>query len=840
MFNITSDMLLESSDTIIGSGLSHSKVTGESYFITGLEKVHEMAREYNLVKAGLYSAITESSTDEFKSFFSDAYERSFPKKQDITKVAAPVSEAVDSTTAFVRYFGDSIQILNKAVGNIADAANGIKNQVPVQKLVSSKIIEACEQAKSDCHCPICGTSPCTCKNISEKVFKYDTERDIPFTRIDFSIIEKGLEPGTDFGKAYDSTVAEIKESCSKYRSELCGLEESVNISRSGFNGNILNSFRSSGRYDVKINKKYLDYCVESVLGFDDKVDGLVKECKSIARKVSESVSGIESIKNAASTMRYIKEDGSYDDIDGDKVQDMCLAGKDKVEEMISKISDLLTGLYAKIDSIQSEFNQCKAVVSKYVLGNDQPIMLPDASSDDDSTDDDVTDMVPDVSTTDGMQSPSAPISEEPDTGCEGEDDDDDECGEGCYNNEEDDEFGAVGDLGDIIVAAANDTEETPYGESLIAFAMDTIIEEARFNEYVNTLLGEPVAVNEGVVGGIKTAIQSIMKFLKNMWGKFTNSMASIFENEQKYLAANKNIILGYKPKSANIENWYNYDVDKINNVKLEEINRKLEVLSSATVAATDVSVSGEIAKCADPKDGINETFATYFKEFDNAKYANTVDKFKAYYTGDPVTINAANLSIQDIQKMYDYCYNFNDKTKPVLDKEKEAINSMYDKAIKSANMLEQNVPTQQQPQESTDMSSVFDKYFSEEGMKISKPDEDPNAAKDGGASNAVNSPDTQQQQNIADKEKAGVGDDVTKKNVDTIKAYYTNVFKMMQTFVGARLTVAESAFRDYMKFMRWHVGQYAGQVTKADKQGDVITNGGKAGQSAANDADAKL
>ena len=99
------------------------------------------------------------------------------------------------------------------------------------------------------------------------------------------------------------------------------------------------------------------------------------------------------------------------------------------------------------------------------------------------------------------------------------------------------------------------------------------------------------------------------------------------------------------------------------------------------------------------------------------------------------------MKLTDIQKMYDYCYNFNDKTKPVLDKEKEAINSMYDKAIKSANMLEQNVPTQQQPQESTDISSVFDKYFSEEGMKISKPDEDPNAAKDGGASNAVDSTD---------------------------------------------------------------------------------------------------
>ena len=45
MFNFTSDMLLESTNTIIGSSVSRSKLSGESNFLTGLTKVQEMQAE---------------------------------------------------------------------------------------------------------------------------------------------------------------------------------------------------------------------------------------------------------------------------------------------------------------------------------------------------------------------------------------------------------------------------------------------------------------------------------------------------------------------------------------------------------------------------------------------------------------------------------------------------------------------------------------------------------------------------------------------------------------------------------------------------------------------------
>ena len=64
-------------------------------------------------------------------------------------------------------------------------------------------------------------------------------------------------------------------------------------------------------------------------------------------------------------------------------------------------------------------------------------------------------------------------------------------------------------------------------------------------------------------------------------------------------------------------------------------------------------------------------------------------------------------------------------------------------------------------------------------------------------------------------------DKETKQDVAIMKSYYMNVFKVTKDFATTRMTVAESAYRDFMKFIRWHVGQYAANA-KQDQQGDVV------------------
>ena len=868
MFNFTSDMLLESTNTIIGSSVSRSKLSGESNFLTGLTKVQEMQAEYDIVKAGLYDSLSESATDDFKSLFSDAYERSFPKKQDITAgTTSSLTEATDSTAAFVRYFGNSIQILNKAIGNIAGATDGIMNQIPVEKAASSKVIEACENVKSDCHCPVCGTSPCTCKGQKEKLFKYDTSRDIPFSRIDFSVVDKGIAPGTDFGKLYDSITESVKADCYAYRAKLCGLDESVEVSRYKYPKSALNSFMSSKRYDVSINKGYLDYCAETVTGIDDKVKAVKEECKLAAKYFTEAVDKLVAIKNGVSTLRYYKEDGSCEDISPDQAQDMCLAGKAKTDELIAKCADTITALSAKIDAMQSEFNQCKAVISKYSLGNDQPISLPVPSN--------MTDPVAPPS--DGTSSPTASINEEPDDDPTNDIAPDEGCCGGVTPSEGsgEDEYDDVNDEPDDF---DYDPEE-PYGESLVSFAIDTILAEQQFNEYIGHILGESsdVYLTEGLIGGMKTGLQKIMQFLKNVWAKFKNSMAALFENDVKYLSDNKNIILGNKPKAVSIENWYNYDIDKINTAKLEQINANIVKLINANEASSVLKgpKGNEIRECADPKNGITNAFNKYFSAYKNDNYANTIDKFKAYYgAAKAVTINASSFDQKAMQNMYEYCYNFKDKTHKTLQDDIETVNKLYDQAIAAADALasvvpekaeadnnasnstgseakpaEQNTSAQSATQQvqatqtqyasnaqpapgsgqntvtsslnSTDMASVFDQYFSESPSFGKTGTDTDTQNKDNPTKNAVNIPDKNQRD--ADKlaDANGPAKGTIQKDAAVIKAYYENVFKVTKDFATTRMTVAESAYRDFMKFIRWHVGQYAA-TAKKDQQGDII------------------
>ena len=92
MFKYNTNMLLENAP-IIGSRLSRTALTNESYFNTALETVGKIKSQLNEAKLELYRGISEaSSTDEFKKNFSKAYETSFPKKQDLA-----VSESCNST-----------------------------------------------------------------------------------------------------------------------------------------------------------------------------------------------------------------------------------------------------------------------------------------------------------------------------------------------------------------------------------------------------------------------------------------------------------------------------------------------------------------------------------------------------------------------------------------------------------------------------------------------------------------------------------------------------------------------------------------------------------------------
>ena len=124
-------MLLENA-SIIGSTVSRTALNNESYFNAALTAVGRIKSQLNEAKFELYQGISEASaTDDFKKHFSTAYETSFPKKQDLA-----VSESCNSTEHFIRYFGNTVKILNTAAGNIASSCDTIRLRLLPKNLLS--------------------------------------------------------------------------------------------------------------------------------------------------------------------------------------------------------------------------------------------------------------------------------------------------------------------------------------------------------------------------------------------------------------------------------------------------------------------------------------------------------------------------------------------------------------------------------------------------------------------------------------------------------------------------------------------------------------------------------
>ena len=402
MFKYNKNMLLENA-SIIGSAVSRTALNNESYFNAALTAVGRIKSQLNEAKLELYQGISEASaTDDFKKHFSKAYETSFPKKQDLA-----VSESCNSTEHFIRYFGNTVKILNTAAGNIASSCDAICNQAPVIAKESAKLISVVKEAKDNPTCPVCGKLPCTCNSDSERLFKFNTTNGFGVKKIDFQGIGQSIFNGEDTKSAYDK----VKTENTTLRSELCGLEN-MTISEAEFGDAIIGSMRTVVREDVQINKRYIDYCTETVLGFESKIYGVKSEAAKIARVFREAADDVEKIMYSNSTGQ-LETDPLKKPLSEEETQELDLYCKAKVDEAISQCNTYLIAIGAKLDAIKSEYDQCKAVLAKYLCGQDQPIALPAPTSP--------------ANPGDGVVVGQEPIAEKPTKeSCDKEDDDDDE------------------------------------------------------------------------------------------------------------------------------------------------------------------------------------------------------------------------------------------------------------------------------------------------------------------------------------------------------------------------------------------------------------------------------
>ena len=282
----------------------------------------------------------------------------------------------------------------------------------------------------------------------------------------------------------------------------------------------------TGRKKVVVDENYLNYCRDIVEHYAESVDKVKANANSIAAGYRTAIENINKIAEISESKVSIDENGAAQLLTEEEVQAVDLYCKAEIDKLVTMCNAHLLSISAKLVSMQDEFNQCKAVLDKYVNGINTIENLP---KDGDDEDDD----------------------EEKE---EKKKDDDDEK-EGEKKDDDDDEKKD----GDIVTAQEpiNGTASESVRERLhkyTDFLFEMSQHDMEFNRYINETVLDGVdgveLVTEGVVSAVKNGVHRVMNFLGSLWGKFVNAMSTLFKKDQDYLKDNKNIIFGNKIKDA--------------------------------------------------------------------------------------------------------------------------------------------------------------------------------------------------------------------------------------------------------------------------------------------------
>ena len=173
--------------------------------------------------------------------------------------------------------------------------------------------------------------------------------------------------------------------------------------------------------------------------------------------------------------------------------------------------------------------------------------------------------------------------------------------------------------------------------------------------------GELEPVTEGVIDTIKGFIQKIMDAIAKVWEKFVKAVNNLFTNNNHWLTKYKDIILNKKPIDATLNDFYDYDVEKIKSTDVPKLDDPIKLeLDSKEKYIDSVQMFKEMMK--DDKQSF----------MDNVK--------AALRGGDKKTISSDQL---DMKKMYEYCMNYN---KEIKDKIYQSIDNLKESDKKAFNI----------------------------------------------------------------------------------------------------------------------------------------------------------
>lgn len=361
--------------------------------------------------------------------------------------------------------------------------------------------------------------------------------------------------------------------------------------------------------------------------------------------------------------------------------------------------------------------------------------------------------------------------------------------------------------------------------------------------YANNDIKGLISVNESVIDSIKKFFQRIIDFIKKAFGQFKERFSELLLTDKKFFEKYKDVIEKNPFKKHILSDWYEYDIDKLNEIKVPEF--KFEDIESHMKEDKDYDESTFIA---DNLKDVHIAIKTRVKEdndFDSVK-----ELVEASIRGTE-TKDEIDMSILNKAKIVKYCRNI-DATQKVLEQDQNTLNTNSSKiqTIVSKKLNEirnnndnNNSTSSQQPQNA---SAIIDPLsFPLFEGKIGKVEDSPKSSSSSSSNNSgtvhssvnknVNKANTQDTQNkvdalgnTVDTDGNSTGKDVSDKEADRIEEATKQFFSSCGVILSTKLTLALAIYKDYMKILRVHVRDYVGGSNGTDNLSGVNSNDPKA------------
>ena len=392
-------------------------------------------------------------------------------------------------------------------------------------------------------------------------------------------------------------------------------------------------------------------------------------------------------------------------------------------------------------------------------------------------------------------------------------------------------------------AAYNSYIETKiYNENRLTEAIERNLILTESSSY-NTKKMKLTALNESGLGDkIKDKWNKFVKFIKNIFAKFMESMTNILYKQQDYLKKYQKIILNKRPKE-DIE--YSYTG-----------NYKLGVNRITTLEIPDFNYATMKSDLLDENDDNHNKFIRnhiHPNGYDYDDVESLADSFKKYFIAGEEGSQSGKLSDINMTDLYNFCFNF-DKIQKITSKD---ITHLEKSTTAVINAAQDNINTNNSNQQDSKTESAFiygRNYFTEKTENNSDKGEaaDPEKAaadakakadreqaqsgfQSGGSSQTTNNTSSkptkpggtgltldvskasgsikndqgakEDKDQYAKNQANGVN--TTEENNDLVKCV-DNYMAVCRTIITAKWTAAEQIAKDYMAIIRAHVRSYVG------------------------------